>query len=39
MGRIEKAIRAEDRVLYDELKKKIAALEKTMLDKPQNFPP
>jgi hypothetical protein len=36
-NRIEKAIRDEDRPLYTELKKKLAALEKTMLDRPQTF--
>ena len=36
-NRIEKAIREEDRPLYTELKKKLAALEKSMLDRPQTF--
>ncbi len=36
-NQIEKAIRDEDRSLYAELKKKLAALEKTMLDRPQTF--
>jgi hypothetical protein len=35
--RIEQAIRPEDRKLFKELKRKIAALEKRMLDKPQTF--
>lgn len=34
---IEKAIRDEDRPLYTELQKKLAALEKSMLDRPQTF--
>ncbi len=36
-NRIEKAILADDQKLYDELKKKIEALEKKMPDKPQTF--
>ena len=36
-NRIEKAIPEEDRRLYDELKKKLEALEKKMPDKPQTF--
>jgi hypothetical protein len=36
-NRIEKAISDDDRKLYDELKKKIEALEKKMPDRPQTF--
>jgi hypothetical protein len=36
-NRIEKAIGDEDRKLYEELKKKVEALEKKMPDKPQTF--
>jgi hypothetical protein len=36
-GQIERAIPEEDRKLYDELKKKLAAMEKKMPDKPQTF--
>ncbi len=36
-SQIEKAIPETDRPLYDELKKKITALEKQMVDKPQTF--
>jgi hypothetical protein len=37
MARTESAIAPEDRVLYGELKKKIATLEKKMLEPPQTF--
>jgi hypothetical protein len=37
IGATENAIPAEDRKLYEELKKKIAAMEKMMLDRPQTF--
>jgi hypothetical protein len=37
MGQVENAIQGDDRKLYDELKKKIGALEKKMLDPPQSF--
>jgi hypothetical protein len=36
-ARIERAVRDEDRKLYDELKKKVEALEKRIPDKPQTF--
>lgn len=36
-GQIEAAIPTEDRKLYDELKKKLTALKKGMIDRPQTF--
>jgi hypothetical protein len=36
-NQIEKAVTDEDRKLYDELKKKIVAMEKKMPDRPQTF--
>jgi hypothetical protein len=36
-GRIEKALRPDERARYDRLKKQLAQLEKGMLDRPQTF--
>jgi hypothetical protein len=36
-GKVEKAIRPEDQKLYEELKKKLEALDKTMLPRPQTW--